>query len=291
MYVEDLLALNFVLNTFLLYLTSRLAGKNVRKRRLLAGGFLASLYSLVVFLPEYGWLTSWAAKGAVALLVISTVFRPVRVAQLPRLCGALFLSAFFLAGAVFAMHFYGGAGTTIRGGVFYVAPPSPGVLFAGALLTVLLVFGVWLFWEGKRLKNRLRYRLILHDKGTDVEIPALLDTGNNLRDPLSGTPLCIASYSAAGKLLPEVLYRAFEMGRDPVSALSALEGRAGSRFAVVPYRSLGGSGLLVTFRPEAVYLLEGDRRHLLAGAAIALTSHKFFLDDSFAALLHPDALR
>jgi stage II sporulation protein GA (sporulation sigma-E factor processing peptidase) len=290
-FVEDLLVLNFVLNTFLLFLTSRLAGKTVKKRRLLAGGGLAALYSLVVYLPEHGWLTSWAAKGAVSLLVIIAVFHPVRGAQLPRLCGTLFLSAFFMAGAVFAVHFYGGAGAEIRGGVFYVAPPSPGVLLAGALLTVLLVFGVWLFWDGRRLRNSLRYRLVLHDKGADVEIPAMLDTGNNLRDPLSGKPLCIASYSAAREFLPDVLFRAFEMGRDPVSALSALEGRAGSRFAVVPYRSLEGGGLLVTFRPDAVYLLDGNRRHLLAGAAVALTSHKFFLDDSFAALLHPDALR
>jgi len=290
-YVEDLLALNFVLNTFLLFLTARLVGKAVKKRRLLTGGCLAALYSLVVYWPEHGWLTSWFARGAVSLLMIIVVFHPVRLTELPRLCGALFLAAFFLAGAVFALHFYGGANTFLQGGVFYVTPPSPGVLFAGALVTMLLVLGVWLFWEARRARSRLRYRLVLQDKGKDVEIPAMLDTGNNLRDPLSGKPLCIATYSAAGELLPEALYRAFETGQDPVSALSSLDGRAGRRFAVVPYRALESSGLLVTFRPDAVYLLDGDRRRLLVGAVIALTSRRFFLDDSLAALLHPDAIR
>lgn len=291
MYVEDLLALNIALNTFLLFLTSRLVGKAVKRRRLLAGGCLAAMYSLVVYVPEHVWLTSWTVKVAVSLLVIIVVFRPVRFADLPRLCGAFFLTAFFLAGAIFALHFYGGANTYISGGVFYVTPPSPGLLFSGALVTVSLVFGVWIFWEGRRVRNRLRYRLILRDHGKDVEIPAILDTGNNLRDPLSGKALCIATYSAARELLPDVLCHAFETGRDPVSTLSALDGRAGSRFAVVPYRTLEGGGLLVTYRPDAVYLLDGEQRRLLAGAAIALTGRKFFPDDSLAALLHPEALR
>ncbi|MBT9172332.1 MAG: Sporulation sigma-E factor-processing peptidase [Syntrophomonadaceae bacterium] len=290
MFVEDLLVLNLMLNTFLLFLAARLVGKTVKKRRLLAGGGLAALYSLVVYLPEYSWLTSWTAKSAVSLLVTVFVFRPVCLAELLRLCGAFFLAAFFLAGTVFALHFYGGAYTYIRGGAFHIAPLQPEVLFAGALIALLLVLAVWLFGERRRGMKRLCYRLILHDEGKEVEFPALLDTGNNLRDPLSGKPLCIATYSVARGLLPDILYRAFETGRDPVSTLSALEGRASCRFAVVPYRSLESGGLLVTFRPDAVYLLEGGKRRLLAGAVIALTSRKFFLDDSLAALLHPDAL-
>jgi stage II sporulation protein GA (sporulation sigma-E factor processing peptidase) len=291
LYVEDLLTLNIALNTFLLFLTSRLAGKGVKKRRLLAGGCLAAMYSLVVYLPDHVWLTSWTVRIAVSLLVLIVVFRPVRLTDLPRLCGAFFLTAFFLAGTVFALHFYGGANTYSSGGVFYVTPPGPGQLFSGALLTALLVFGAWIFWEGRRVRNRLRYRLILCDHGKDVEIPAILDTGNNLRDPFSGKPLCIATYSAARELLPDALYNAFETGRDPVSTLSSLDGRAGSRFAVVPYRTLEGGGLLVTYRPDAVYLLDGGQRRLLAGAAVALTSRKFFSDDSLAALLHPETLR
>lgn len=291
MYVEDLLALNFMINMSLLFLAARLAGKAIARRRLVVGGLLGALYSLVVYLPEPGWTSSWTARLVASLLMVIVTFRPLRVVEIPRLCGALFLAAFFLAGTVFALHFYGGAPAFIRGGVFYVEPPRPGVLFAGVLVAFLLVFGVWHFGERQRARSRLYYELFLHNEGSEVALSAMLDTGNSLCDPLSGKPLCIATYSAVKELLPGELCRAFETGQDPVAALSTLEGRAASRFAVVPYRSLESSGLLVSFRPEAVYLLNGSERRHLKGAVIALTGRKLSADGSLAVLLHPDTLR
>jgi stage II sporulation protein GA (sporulation sigma-E factor processing peptidase) len=291
LYVEDLLALNFMVNTFLLCLTARLAGRTMKFSRLLAGGLLAALYSLVVFLPAAEAAFSLAAKLAASLLITAFTFRPHRIIELLRLCGIFFLASFFLGGAVFALHFISSTPAVVRGGVFYLAPPKPGVILAGVLVTFSLVAGVWHFSERKRQQRDISFTLLVENGNGKVTVPAIVDTGNSLRDPFSGRPLCIVSYHALAPLLPLELLLAYEKGGDPVAVLSALADTDKTSFGVVPFRSLENAGMLVTFKPERVTLCEGDKRCILPDTVVAISGKVLSLDGDVEALLHPGTLK
>lgn len=292
LYVEDLLALNFLINTFLLYLASRITGKPVESaRRLTSGGILAALYSLVIFLPWSKAAYGWAGKLLASLLIVAFTFRPRRVVELLRLSGAFFLASFSLAGAVFALHFFGGMPAAAGSGIFYITPPHPGVLFWGVLVISLLLAGVWRYGERLRAKSGLHYRLVVSDKGREVVVPALLDTGNSLREPFSGRPLCIVTFAAIKQLLPPCLSASYETGADPVSALGALEDFAAGRFGVAPFRSVENSGMLVTFRPEALFLEDGMKRREIKGIVLAITGKPLTVDTEVGALLHPEVVK
>ncbi|MCR3923536.1 MAG: sigma-E processing peptidase SpoIIGA, partial [Firmicutes bacterium] len=159
MYVEDLLALNFMMNASLLYLTARLVGREVTRKRVLAGGFVAALYSLAIFLPASVIVFSWVGKIIASVVVVLFTFRPQHVVELLRLCGAFFLTSFFLAGTIFALYFFGSAPAMVKGGVFYIEPPRPGMLFIGVLLAFMLLMGVWHFSARQRRRREFRFRL------------------------------------------------------------------------------------------------------------------------------------
>ncbi len=290
MYVEDLLALNFMVNTFLLYLTARLAGKIMKYSCLVAGGFVAALYSLVIFLPAPQVFFSPAAKLAASLLIVAFTFRPHRIVELLRLCGIFFLASFFLGGAVFALHLLRVMPAVMHGGVFYLAPPRPGVIFAGVLVTFLLVAGVWHFCEKKHRQQSFSFMLQVTNGGQEVTLPALVDTGNSLRDPISGRPLCIAGYRALAQLLPPELLSAYEDGEDPLSVLSFLADNHKTRFGVVPYRTVENAGMMVTFRPQRVILCNGEKQLDISGTVFALSAKVLSADGDVEALLHPGTL-
>jgi stage II sporulation protein GA (sporulation sigma-E factor processing peptidase) len=290
MYVEDLLALNFMMNTFLLYLTARLTGKEPKGARLLAGGLLAALYSLVIFWPGAVYVYSWAGKIIASVLIVMFTFRPQRKVEVLRLCGAFFLASFFLAGTIFALYFFGSAPAVVKGGVFYITPPRPGMLFGGMMVAFVLIGGVWHFSERQRKSRDLRFDLALQDRGRQVSMRAFVDTGNQLRDPISGKPLCVASYRAVRELLPKELQQAFEGGGDPVEALGSLPAEETGRFGVVPFRSLENAGMLVTFRPELVEItgICGTVEH--KGVVLAITAKALSLDGEAEVLLNPDVM-
>lgn len=287
MYLEDILALNFLMNVSLLYLTARLTGRNTAKVRLCAGGLLAALYSLVIFLPAAVVAYSWAGKMAASVLIVFVTFRPRRVVETLRLCGAFFLASFFLAGTVFALYFFGSAPAMVQGGVFYIVPPKPGMLFSGVLIAFLLLGGIWHFSERQRKSKELRFRVLIRGGDGQVSAKALVDTGNQLRDPLSGRPLCVASYRALSGLLPAVLREAYEQGNDPVAVLGDLPCEVPARFGVVPFRSLENSGMLVTYRPDAVTVEGACGLEQRDDLVFALTAKPLSLDGDAEILLHP----
>jgi len=289
--VEDLLALNFLLNSFLLYLTARLTGRYVSRARLFGGGFIASLYSLAVFLPEFRHVYSWYGKLIVSVLLILFTYRPQRVMELMRLCGAFFLVSFFLAGTIFALSFFTAAPAVARGGVYYLRPPKPGLLFLGVLTAFLLLSGVWHYAERQRVRQSLRYMVTIRYQTAEASVAALLDTGNSLRDPLHGRPLCVISFKALKEMLPDPLLQAYESGGDPLEALAELSAEVAARFGVVSFRSLENAGLLVTFRPDSLQISRGDGIQEVKDAILAITAKSLFADDDIEMLLHPGIIR
>jgi stage II sporulation protein GA (sporulation sigma-E factor processing peptidase) len=288
LYVEDLLALNFLVNSFLLVLASRLTARKVGWARLLSGGILASLYSLALFLPVGRWVLSPAAKVLASLIIVAYTFRPHRVVDLLRLCGVFFLCSFFLGGAVFALHLSGTAAVTVSGGVYYLRAPRPGTLLLGVIIVFCIAAGVWRFLDKKSAQRQLYRRLLIRGRQGEATVPALVDTGNNLHDPFSGRPLCIVSFRPLLDFLPGALREAYLTGKDPVEALGLLENTGD--FGVVPFRSLQEGGMLVTYRTAAIWLVDGNRRRLLRETVIAITAGALSEDGGVEALINPRVL-
>lgn len=290
MYVEDLLALNFMMNAVLLYFTARLTGRNLKGSRLAAGAFLAALYSLIIFWPGALFAYTWLGKIGASILIILFTFRPQRLMEGLRLCGAFFLASFFLAGTVFALYFFGSTPAMVQGGVFTITPPRPGMLFGGVLLAFLLVAAIWHYSERQRRSRDLRFRVVITSDGKTVEALGLVDTGNHLRDPLTGRALSVASFRAVEPLLPGVIKEAYQAGRDPVTALSDLAAGDAGRFSVTPFRSLENAGMLVTIRPDTVVLEADGKRSEHPNLIFAISARPLSLDNDTEVLLHPAIL-
>ena len=83
----------------------------------------------------------------------------------------------------------------------------------------------------------LRLRLLWRRRA--VEFPALVDTGNRLREPLSGLPVLVAEEGLLRPLLPP--------GCDPAALPRG--------FRLVGYGGVGGSGRMPCFRPDRIQAL------------------------------------
>ena len=84
-----------------------------------------------------------------------------------------------------------------------------------------------------------------------LSVNALYDTGNTLRDPISGRKVMILGADAANQLLG-LDVKALS---DPMQTLLA---RPQDRLRLIPYHSVGGRGLLLAIRPDRVEV-DGNR--------------------------------
>ena len=153
--------------------------------------------------------------------------------------------SFLLAGFfLFLIRWFAPRNLAVVGHAVYL-DLSPLLLF---LFTAAAYLVLWLFqklFHREDLSHQSR-RFLVEQNGKSVQIWARADTGNTLREPFSGLPVLVCAPSALGEAVPAGLAGLLERGEPP---------GPGSSLRLVPFESLGGSGVLPAFRPERVLCL------------------------------------
>ncbi len=219
-YLDILLILNFFVDFFLLLGTNRLSGYPPSPHRAALSAVLGAAYSGACLIPGFSFLgnTLWRTVSLGMMGVIAFGFRKSAI----RRCILFYLLSMALGGVALGLE---------NGGALSLIAASGGV-------AALCIFG----FRGKVGKQFVPVELNYGENR--LSLTALRDTGNSLRDPLTGQSVLIIGPEAAENLTG--LTR--EQLQDPASAISVLPG-----LCLVPYRAVGKhGGLLLAMRLKNV---------------------------------------
>jgi stage II sporulation protein GA (sporulation sigma-E factor processing peptidase) len=221
-YLDLVVLLNFLVDLLLLMAVDRMAGFPPRLGRSLGAAVLGGLYGGVCLLPGFVFLSNglWRLVTLGLMGVMAYGLGPGTL----RRCALFVLLSMALGGIALAM------GT---GGVPALVGSSAGILVLCCL-------------AGAGRNGTGMIPLELCYRGTRLQLQALHDTGNTLRDPLTGEPVIVAGPGAARILLDLTA----EQLCTPVETVAG-SGIPGLR--LVPYRAVGrANGMLVAMRfPDA----------------------------------------
>lgn len=293
-YLDLDLLVNGSMDALLLILTARLLNVPLRLKRIL-GGVLAG--EIPVILSAYApvSLVFEISKFFIPWIMVWIAY-PLR-GHRPYLKALLLfwiLSA-GLGGLVYALwgwiSFDGFVGNSLRIGLknLWILP---------------LVAFFW--WMGQRawhngLTSTAQLRSTLYDLRIDfgatsgpVSIKALLDTGNQLRDPLAGTPVILVEEEVAAAGLPEellpVLKAPWQGLEDPWPWLWNADPAWIRYFVFIPYQGVGHKSWLLGIRPQQVICTSSPEPREIK-ATIALVQQVLSKDGAYQALLHPEHVR
>lgn len=242
--------------------------------RLVLGALAGAVSGLVGLLPLPGWLAP-AMGGFSALAAAAAAFAPMRPRLLVRCWLCMWLFSFLLAGfLLFVAQFAPPGYMAVVGGAVYLDLSLP-VLFTATCAA----YGV--FWVFRRTFPREAdvprlWKLTVESGGKSREVFAKADTGNALREPFSGLPVLVCQAEALGGLAPPAALAFLEEGGQ------APEG--GQSFRLVPFESVGGTGLLPAFKPDLVKDMKTGKEF---PCYIALIK-KPLSAGQFAAIFNPD---
>lgn len=234
-YIDEIFFLNALVDYVLLLSTATLRSLPLSRRRFALGAALGGIYAVLAALPPLLWLRSGAVKLALSAAMSAAAFGMEGFWR-SWLC-LLLLSAAF-------------AGAFLGCGQLGV-PSLQTLLFSFSLLYALLRLLL-----SRQLEERRLMETEVQLGACSVRFRTLYDTGNSLFDPISGLHVLIAESAALAPLFP------FALSGDAAGDLRRLSDHA--RCRLLPYRSVGGSGLLLCFRPDRL-TLDGESRELLVG--------------------------
>lgn len=295
-YVDVMLATNFAMDFLILWAVGRLANCSTRIWRLILGALLGAVYSLAVFFPFGTVIHSLPLKIGCSLLMVLLAFYPVRLRAFVSLVLNFYLISFAMGGAVIAATYFlddapGVIQVITKLGIF------GGKLYYGWLVLGLLV-ACLIGWGGLTyLRKRMHQREFLHPlrislKGNLVELMALLDTGNQLREPLTNAPVVVVESNFIKDYLPAYLWRAVrEEGAIITELASEIEAGWVERLRLIPYNSVGrNNGIMVGLQPDWIELTtqEGTIRH--QNFILGLLNKPLNKEGKYQALIPPEVM-
>ena len=262
-YLDRVFLLNLLVDYLLLLSAAQLSGRTLSRLRLLLCAAGGGLYAAATFLPGCGFLRGplcqLAAGGAMALCAFRGRRRPALLFLL--LSGGL-------AGFVLALGLWAGSPTALLHRIYRGEMNWP--LLLGAALCFYLLLRL-LLGQGARHGGGERLKVTISVCGRKQTVTALHDTGNTLRDPVSGRPALVLEREAAEDLWPPDVAAVLASPLPPEEKMARLH-RLGATvtFTLLPFRSVGvPSGLLLAARSD--YIEINGRRY--PRTPVALTEH------------------
>jgi len=295
-YLDQVFIGNLIMNYIILWAAARLSRIPAGAGRLVAGAALGAAYSLVLFILGNSFLLSVWFKMIASLLIVAITFAPIQPQKFLACLGTFYLTSFVLGGLIFGMIFFiqpariSGLNSTgwVNSGYFW-----PGLL-SGIAVFGAAGKGVSALLHRRLFENLFKLVILIKSQGVQVQVDALLDTGNQLKDPVTKQAVIVVEYDVLKPLLPAEVQALFDETREPdvwhiLGSLS--ENSWISRFSVIPFNSLGRTnGLMLGFRPDEVIAVRQQQPVRINKAVIAIYHKKMDPGDSYHALMHPDLL-
>ena len=257
MYYEFYIDIFFFENLMLDYLVLLLTGSILKRKRSLPRLLLASLIG---------------AAGACAFVI-----SPIRHIPVLLILGYVF-TALLMVGVGFgisqkrmlAKGFLCFCGTAfLMGGVYQALAsqcllPMPALAFGSAGILTVFLRG----YQSVKFRTQNYYDVILGLHGKTICVRGLRDTGNQLKDPVTGKPVSILSYDAAKALLDKDV-----------------------KMFYIPYHSIGkSSGLLPGMTLDYMSIRREKDLQRLERPVIAVSREPVNRDGKYQMILHPRLL-
>ncbi|MEG1996860.1 MAG: sigma-E processing peptidase SpoIIGA, partial [Clostridiales bacterium] len=241
----------------------------------------------------HSFMYAWPVVVGVSLILLQLAYAWQGVGDFLRLAAVFYLIAFAMAGAALAASSFLaeqgiriGASQTVKGGT---------LLFALGAAVALGRQGLRLLRKSWQKDNFL-VTVEITAAGRRLKLPVLIDTGNNLSEPVSGLPVIVTSYTVVRELFPQGLKVLFQQygAVDPAEIIQHLNVNGDAdgwakRLRLIPFSSIGKNhGLLLGFRPDKV-VVTAENGCFIAQAIVGLSPRELTGED-FTAVMNPQIM-
>jgi stage II sporulation protein GA (sporulation sigma-E factor processing peptidase) len=270
--------------------------------RVLAASVFGASYVVLMLFPQLSFLFTLGVKIGFSLIMIWITFGFHSLQRFIRTTLAFYAVNFVAAGAVLGLYylFMQGSGevwrtVTFSGGSVH-AELKLGIFYFAAAF----VIGIYVY---RSVLSQKREKVLIGTHLADVTIrigeaeygcTGLIDTGNQLYDPLTRTPVMVMEASRWEAEIPAVWMKGIRDAQ--VDRLIAGQDTEPfpwqDRMRLVPFRGVNkGSQFMLAVKPDSVQIMREGQIFETSRVLIGLDGGKLTADGTYQAIIHPSMVQ
>ncbi|MEC2074687.1 sigma-E processing peptidase SpoIIGA [Metabacillus fastidiosus] len=299
-YLDVIWFLNFSFDLFLLLLTAIILKRKIKKLRLLLGALIGSGIVILMFTPFSFIAVHPLGKLAISVLMVLISFGFQRFRSFFQSLLTFYFVTFMIGGGMLGTHYFMQVEMGVLDGVMMTSSTG----FGDPISWLFVLIGFPLAWyfsrnrldnlETKKIKFDQLVQVLIKVDSNELLLRGLIDSGNQLYDPISRSPVMIIDASKAKSFLPEKLFE--QALKDDVMASVSHDSEEGHewehRVRLIPYRVVGHENqFLLGFKPDEISIQTKEGTIHVKKAVIGLNRTTLSSDDEYDCIIHPKMMQ
>ena len=185
-YVDIVLLENLCMNYIILFGTAYIMKIKVKHIRILLASLIGAVYAVLAYAGVFPIYANLITKIILSICMTYIAFNPKKLKGLIKELLLFYLVSFSLGGCAFALlYIVRPQDIFMKDGVYIGTYPLKIALLGGITGFVITYIAIKIV-KTRITKNEIIYKAVIKIEEQELEINVLLDTGNMLKDPISG---------------------------------------------------------------------------------------------------------
>ncbi len=260
-YVDVLIVLNTLVNYFILLAVRKISHSYTKRWRIALGALIGGLSSLLLFLENLGVIMT-VLKFFTAVIMSAVTFGTSPIKQLLKKIFFLFAITFIFGGFALAVYMFFDKDILIySNGIIYFDIDMTFLTVCSAISYVIITLISKL--TDKKAPKSKEYIVTIENDGKIITSKALMDTGNNLRDPFTDHPVIMVDKEIFMSLFTD------------------------DKIRLIPISTVNGESLIKAFKPQKIIINNYTTDEIYIGESIApLDEYKIILNINLEGDIH-----
>ena len=293
-YLDVILIENLCMNYIILFATGYIMKLKIKHLRIILSSTIGEVYPIISYMDIIAVYSTLIAKVILSISMVYIAYYPKNIKLCLKELLLFYLVSFVFGGCAFALLYIIKPQNILMKNGVYIGTYPVKVAIIGALVGFIITYLAFKLIKGRITKKNVFYEVTIIFKGKIVEVTAMLDTGNLLKDPISQTPVMLVQKDKLYKIIPKNILDSIEkaLGGDENIEIDTKErNEYFSKFRIIPFKSIGKqNGMLIGFKADKIKIDINDNVEDLKNIIIGIYNGKFSKSEKYSALIGLDIL-
>ena len=287
-YIDVIIAENLIMNYIILYATSLISKSKTSWLKMFIASLLGTLYVVIAYISKLNMYSNIFLKIILSAIIVFIAYYPQDVKKFIKQLTLFYLTTFTFGGvATYLIYVLKPQNIIIENGVYkgtYVLK----VIFMGAIVGTIVLLISFKFYKSKITTKDMMCKIKIIFKNKEVEVNAIVDTGNMLKEPLTGNPVVVVEKTSLYDLLPKEILNNTEsiLGGDFEKIPENIKNEYVQKLKIIPFSSLGKqNGMLVGIKPDKLIIINEEKEEEKDNIVVAIYNKSLTKRGEYNALI------
>lgn len=293
-YLDVVLLENLCMNYIILFATGYILKIKQNHIREIISALLGAIYAIITYMQILEMYSTITMKIILSISMVYIAYKPKNIKSLAKQLVIFYLTSFVFGGCAFALLYFVRPQDILMKDGIYIGTYPIKIALLGCIVGFTITVISFKIVKSKLTKKDMICNIKIYIKEKDIEMPAIIDTGNMLKDPITRVPVIVVERDILYGILPNKILNNLSqiIGGDVSGEIYEEENiEYISKFRVIPFSSIGKeNGMLLGFKADKVIVEINGNEEEIKNVIIGIYDKKLSKKGTYSALLGLDLL-